>query len=76
MELDRKTVLNETEVISVSEYIETYCKGLKPQSIYYAMDNDLVDWVNFGGREKYIAMTEKTKLYSPNESKKRAVMSL
>ena len=72
MEIKRNEVLgNGKEVISVREYCEQYGKGLKEQSIYYAMDNNLVDYVQFGGREKYLVMTEKTKAYTPNANKKR-----
>lgn len=78
MELKRADV-HGRDVLTVPEYVEKYGNGIKPQSLYYAMDNDLVDWVSFGGREKYLVMTDKTRAYTPNESKKRTkptVMSL
>lgn len=72
MNIEREEVLAKgVVVLSVPEYCEKYGNGLKPQSLYYAMDKDIVDWVSFGGREKYLVMTEKTKAYTPNESKKR-----
>jgi len=74
MELNRRSVLgNGKEVLSVREYCQQYGKGLKEQSIYYAMENDLVDYVQFGGREKYLVMTTKTKNYTPNANKKRNI---
>lgn len=72
MKIDRNSVLVKPDyVMSVAEFIEKYHAGVKPQSIYYAMDNDNIDWVDFGGREKSVVMTDKTRLYIPNESKKR-----
>lgn len=60
------------EILSVSDFAANYGSDIKPQSVYYAMDNALVDYVQLGNR-RYIVMTATTKQYKPNENKKRPV---
>ena len=60
------------ETLSILDFTKKYHPGLSPQSVSYAMDNDKVDYVQIG-HERLVVMTEKTKGYTPNESKLRDV---
>lgn len=52
--------------------INEFAKGLKVSSpsIYYAIDNNLVDYITIGDRN-LVVMTAKTFTYTPNKSTKR-----
>lgn len=58
------------ETLSVSEFATKYGNGITSHAVYYAMDNDLVDYVTLGDR-RYVVMTKRTKQYKPNDSPSR-----
>lgn len=45
--------------------------GISLSAINYLMDKDKLDYTVFGGRFRYVVLTDKTKAYKPNASKKR-----
>lgn len=69
MELTLKDAQKKGEFKTQKEYIDTVVP-VTFSALDYAMDNGLVDYVVIGNR-RLIVMTEHTKAYSPNASKKR-----
>lgn len=75
--LERGTVLKpKPEMLTIREYGAKY-NNVTPQGIAYAIEKGHIDYAQFG-REKFIVMTEHTKLYVPNgsparEKKKKAL---
>lgn len=58
------------DFLSVTQYCVKYGGNITSQAVYYAMDRGLLDYLSLG-REKLIVMTEHSKNYVPNASKKR-----
>ena len=61
------------QAVSVQEFREKYCEGISAQSVNYAIDKDLIDYVRIDDRIKLIALTPKTLAYKPNPNKNRGV---
>jgi len=67
---DDKVYRKNNELRTAQEFIDEFHPTLKTQSIYYAMNNDLIDW-HQRGKVRLVVLTEKTKGYVPNDSKSR-----
>ena len=65
---DKVTIM---EVLNARQYGEKYGDGVTQQALYHTMDKGLIDWVNFGGRERYVVMTQRTKAFKFNPNKRR-----
>jgi hypothetical protein len=72
MQLKKEDVLK-LPIVSVSEFAKNYAGGVSSQAISYAMEKDKVDYVWLGD-ERFVVLTDKTKLYSPNASQKRNII--
>jgi len=59
------------EILTVKEYCEKYGNNVTPQSIQYAIEKGKIDGIKLG-RDWWIVMTQKTQMYSPNASRRRA----
>lgn len=77
MEYNKRDILKEEfaeKIVPVAEFARQ--KGVQNQAMTYAMNKDLVDWVEIGPRNKYIVLTEKSINYEPNASPKRSTLGL
>lgn len=61
------------QVVSIQDFRQQHCGGVSAQSVNYAIENDLVDYVRIDGRIKLVALTPKTLAYKPNPNKNRGV---
>lgn len=59
------------KVITIDEFRYGYAGEISTQAVYYAISKDLIDYVEFGTRSRFIVLTEKTLSYVPNKSPKR-----
>lgn len=57
-------------IYSISDFAKKFANGVQTQSVHYAMDNGIIDFIKIGTR-KYVVMTAKTKEYKPNSSPRR-----
>lgn len=66
-----KKVLGKYKVTTIADFRHTYAGGVSAQAINYAIDKDLIDYINVGKRVRIIVLTPKSIGYTPNESPKR-----
>jgi len=72
-----KEVLGEKKVTTIADFRKNYAGGVSAQAINYAIEHDLVDYMEVGKRVRIIVLTPKSIQYTPNESPKRTTrMSL
>lgn len=65
MQISKEEVFK-VEVLSIKEFCEKHGEGVKPEAIYYAINQGLVDYIPLG-REKFIVMSALTRQYVPNK---------
>lgn len=70
-ELSNKIFKGNTKVATIAEFRHTYANGVSAQAINYAIENDLVDYIDVGPRVRIIVLTPKSLGYTPNNSPKR-----
>lgn len=63
-------------LMTINEFRKTHGEGVKAQAISYAIEHDLIDYVDIGPRVRAIVMTGKSLSYKPNSSPKRSKMQL
>lgn len=68
-QLENKKVFKQ-DLLTMSQFAEKYHNNMSLQGLSYAMEKDKVDYVLIG-KERFIVLTEHTKTYVPNASKKR-----
>jgi hypothetical protein len=61
---------NEYDFLTVVQYAKKYGAGISTQAVYYAIEKGHLDHLELG-RDKLVVMTEHSKTYVPNASKKR-----
>lgn len=66
-----KKILKDTKVTTIADFRHTYANGVSAQAINYAIENDLVDYIDVGPRVRIIVLTPKSISYTPNNSPKR-----
>lgn len=59
------------KLLTITEFRKKYAEGVSSQAVNYAIEHDLIDYVDIGPRVRAIVLTEKTLKYAPNKSKKR-----
>jgi len=65
------SILGDNKVVSISDFKKTYAGGVSAQAINYAIEHDLVDYIQVGKRVRIVVLTHKSLTYSPNKSPKR-----
>lgn len=69
--MSKEVIKKGYELCTIKQFRTKHADNVSPQAIDYAIDNDLVDHLYVGPRVRVIVMTEKSKNYTPNFSKKR-----
>ncbi len=76
MEISNKVIKSPYKLMSVNEFRFEYGAGVTPQAISYACSKDKLDYLKISDSLKVIVLTEKSKSYKPNKSKKRSTLKI
>jgi hypothetical protein len=61
-----KVVKGKLKVLTVKEYIAKYLSGQTTQSVYYAINNDYIDYCKYLDRT-LVVINKKAKTYTPRQ---------